>query len=537
MRSAADLAEPSSADAPLTPRQQEILRLLTAGAANKEIAERLGISLGTVKQHLASLYKRMNVRNRAMAVSKGMGQADSSPPQIGITRRPCAAMSLCLSPDCAEADARYLQRCLAGLAFDGKAIFLARDRQGGDLVFGVRHRAENLMAGLLQIGLLLQLELQAQPQILPQLSLSLTVGLALVTRQRFGGEVSDDLVASSVVAEARQLCAETPPGQLRLSQHAIGVLQAEGLGASCRGVAQMPLNELTCLFRPALADLPPLFGREAEWQQISRQLQQSQAQLLVLEGETGMGKSRLCQQLIQQMPADAQLFWLQALPIACAYPLLDLRRQCLLDRQALLQQLDQIDSAQAGLLIIDDFHLLPSEVRQAILPRFGATGRLHWLLAGRRIELETADLRLRLPRLDDAAIARLIQTIRGEPRADLTAESAGIPLFARELARHGDAELPLSLLMMITERLDGLRLDWKLLYLLSQGSKAMQIGNLAQAMGERPEQVQQAVHLAVKSGALSLHGQGEEAWVAFHHPLVRRVVEQLGMDWNAEPNG
>jgi len=53
----------------LTPRQLQILKLLQEGKPNKELCEELGIGLGTVKQHLVALFKKLNVKNRAMAVS------------------------------------------------------------------------------------------------------------------------------------------------------------------------------------------------------------------------------------------------------------------------------------------------------------------------------------------------------------------------------------------------------------------------------------------------------------------------------------
>lgn len=53
---------------PLSPRQQEILRLLAQGRSNKEIGFELGITEGTVKQHLFALYKKLGVTNRAKAV-------------------------------------------------------------------------------------------------------------------------------------------------------------------------------------------------------------------------------------------------------------------------------------------------------------------------------------------------------------------------------------------------------------------------------------------------------------------------------------
>ena len=42
----------------LTPRERQILELLEQGVRNKEIAERLGISGGTLKIHIAHIYPK-----------------------------------------------------------------------------------------------------------------------------------------------------------------------------------------------------------------------------------------------------------------------------------------------------------------------------------------------------------------------------------------------------------------------------------------------------------------------------------------------
>jgi DNA-binding NarL/FixJ family response regulator len=52
----------------LTERQVDVLRLLSQGKPNKVIARDLGISEGTVKIHLAAIFRALNVRNRVEAV-------------------------------------------------------------------------------------------------------------------------------------------------------------------------------------------------------------------------------------------------------------------------------------------------------------------------------------------------------------------------------------------------------------------------------------------------------------------------------------
>jgi len=55
---------------PLTERELEVLRLLTDGLSNQEIARQLVIALGTAKTHTASLYRKLDVASRTQAVAR-----------------------------------------------------------------------------------------------------------------------------------------------------------------------------------------------------------------------------------------------------------------------------------------------------------------------------------------------------------------------------------------------------------------------------------------------------------------------------------
>jgi len=54
----------------LTPREKEILILLSKGFRYKEIADQLSISLDTVKRHAHNIYEKMHVQSRTDAVNK-----------------------------------------------------------------------------------------------------------------------------------------------------------------------------------------------------------------------------------------------------------------------------------------------------------------------------------------------------------------------------------------------------------------------------------------------------------------------------------
>ena len=64
--------ETSAAGASLTPREAEVLRLLSEGLANKEIAARLSFSTHTAKFHVESILRKLGAANRAEAVMEGI---------------------------------------------------------------------------------------------------------------------------------------------------------------------------------------------------------------------------------------------------------------------------------------------------------------------------------------------------------------------------------------------------------------------------------------------------------------------------------
>ncbi|MCZ7525785.1 MAG: response regulator transcription factor [Acidimicrobiia bacterium] len=57
---------------PLTRREEEILQLVADGHSTTEVARRLFISAKTVKNHLASIYEKLDARDRTQAVLSGV---------------------------------------------------------------------------------------------------------------------------------------------------------------------------------------------------------------------------------------------------------------------------------------------------------------------------------------------------------------------------------------------------------------------------------------------------------------------------------
>ncbi len=78
LRRAQDREE--KAEEQLTPRQQEVLTLIAEGLSNREIGERLGISVKTVERHRENIMKRLNLHSRTdlvkYALRKGLIQLE-----------------------------------------------------------------------------------------------------------------------------------------------------------------------------------------------------------------------------------------------------------------------------------------------------------------------------------------------------------------------------------------------------------------------------------------------------------------------------
>jgi LuxR family maltose regulon positive regulatory protein len=56
---------------PLTEREQQVLRLLSAGLSSSEVAEELVLSVSTVRSYMKSLYAKLDAHSREEAIEKG----------------------------------------------------------------------------------------------------------------------------------------------------------------------------------------------------------------------------------------------------------------------------------------------------------------------------------------------------------------------------------------------------------------------------------------------------------------------------------
>jgi DNA-binding NarL/FixJ family response regulator len=72
LRASPPIAVPDDGDEPLTRRETEVLRLMTGGYSNREIAAAMALSDGTVKNHVSNVLAKLGVRDRTRAVLKAI---------------------------------------------------------------------------------------------------------------------------------------------------------------------------------------------------------------------------------------------------------------------------------------------------------------------------------------------------------------------------------------------------------------------------------------------------------------------------------
>lgn len=543
----------------LTPRQRQILDLLKAGKVNKEIAKELGIEVGTVKQHVVALFRRLNVSNRTMAVSRGFAllgerpQPAAAPSALAdgiLERRPCVVLSLALPEPADDASVRRLHGTLAALAFDQDAVFLARRGRAGDIIFGLHQVSErDLMKAVHTAHQVFEDLHSLQPAWADGMRGGMTVGLVVASMLRNGGW-SGEAIVSTAIAVARELQEQAPPGRVAIGTPALDLMKAFGI----RGEAALSGNEAgvrTAAF-PDLAAFDwsgdrmayPLIGRAAEIKAFRQVLQHAGAgngQLVFLEGETGMGKSRLCREILaicQAMQGRTVFYRAQA---DADNRLRDQESGNVTDLPDAFRELGAAARGLPSLAIVDDCHSLSQESRRILVAAAGEAVRAGWVvvLAGRHmpdIDKGNAET-IRLSRQSIKEIESLARQVLGpdEDETQVTTrvhhiakEAAGVPLFAVELARQPqDGAIAMPLLVTIAARLDGLRLDRKLLRTVARGNPPPTVAEVAGMLGEDLEAIAQAAKRAVAIGVLQADAAGR---LDFAHPLLRKIIDYLSLE-------
>jgi len=74
--------------AKFSPRELDVLELVSTGMTNIQVADQLGLSVHAIKFHLASIYRKLGVANRteaAVAYAIGEANANGVPPTNGAS--------------------------------------------------------------------------------------------------------------------------------------------------------------------------------------------------------------------------------------------------------------------------------------------------------------------------------------------------------------------------------------------------------------------------------------------------------------------
>ena len=99
-RGALDTAKDNAAgdeSSPLSRREMEILLAVARGMSNKQAAEKLHLSVTTVKRHLSNIYEKLKVGSRGEATRKAISRVGSHPgmsSRTNSTSNPASVLSL-----------------------------------------------------------------------------------------------------------------------------------------------------------------------------------------------------------------------------------------------------------------------------------------------------------------------------------------------------------------------------------------------------------------------------------------------------------
>jgi DNA-binding CsgD family transcriptional regulator len=528
----------------LSARQRQILELLRAGKVNKEIANDLGIGLGTVKQHVVALFKKLNVRNRTMAVSVTTVNSDKhgeAHVDDGLLeKRPCVVVSFALTPDVLAESARLLHRVLAEHAYDQNTIYLSRHEAGGDLILGIQqtHEQEHFQSLRVVTGIVRDLD-AAGMDTRNELKSGMNVGLAIASMRRFGGWSGEALV-SAIIAQARALAEKVAPGHLSLGDEACLLFDALGPTAHQHLVPTLPFDDLDHVpwrFDLKAANEAALVGREAELaeltQSIKRAARGGSGVRIHIEAETGMGKSSLCRaaiSLVMKLGGEWRYLFCQAVEGSCAV------HESAEGRPVPLADLPSVlgipgSARSPTLCVIDDAHFLPADIRSDLLHRPLADGQV-LLLTGRRQPGEESifNKTFHLGRLPFSTCQVIVGAQGHEFEArqikDIAEQAAGVPLFAAELAKSG-GKLPLSLRFVVAGRMDRLGLDRQLLRCVARSPGSWSAAQLVASMHEAREKTVAAAEQALAAGVLK---RDEQDRYHYSHPLLRQAVLQSEVD-------
>lgn len=494
--------ESGSQEEVLSARQREILTLLTQGKANKEIAYELGIGIGTVKQHLVALYKKMGVTNRAMAVSKGISSHDTlvanEGPDTGeelyLERRSAVVLSIQITPKTGlidEDSALIARRIMSQCATESDALFLGSPDARGDIIFGLERTRRYDCQRATRLAHTVKHEIENK------LGSSFTVRCGMSCGYVLKG-ISDDeswtgeVIAIDVISEARQNIPKSKESAMGVAPSALAALQSLGMCLDNNDEPVIPLNaSFRWRYCETLNEIT-LFGREVEMKMLVQAygaMDQKVPKTICIESGPGMGRTALVRAYANACEAGgvSVQFFKALMPNSrpmgksrgLVEPMDELKKP--MAAKAFVQSLSR---QKECVIVVEDCHALSSgdfELLATPSPSLAANGVLLVLTYNGRLDPEIKNLDgmdvIRMGRLDDESVTALAMHQIGKKRRLLNwviDKSNGVPAFITSLANAGtrlsenaDYErmpVPYDLFSMIEERIDALGVRRGLLF-------------------------------------------------------------------------
>lgn len=560
----------------LSPRQRQILTLLRAGKSNKEIATDLNIGLGTTKQHLVTLFKKLGVTNRAMAISKSHALSgisidgpvaikdptqDQSVNMAYSERRPVAV--LCLQPNTvgmvlSDDTTKYLNRLYSDVAFDFGAGFLIHSGGRCDLIFGIRQvRRHDILRAV-----------RAAVSISESYTGSLDAGFKLQAGLAYGyivasmnsdGEWTGEAIHGAVISTAQREMNHASAGCLNLHHTAKRMIEHIGFD-----VAHTTGNEIALSpdhrWRPK-QDLrqSKLAGRASELEVLRGALQKhlnGQSTLISIEGETGMGKTALARAFGEQAGAAGLGLDYWACSLADSQPGTPSRGWLEHSDGKQFNDLDGFcksvlggGSRRSNPLIIENCHNLQKPKFQALLDHIHKNCQNQLVVLTHRgglpfLEPALENLtKLRLQRLSDSEMGAVLSNLLGPAhKAEkwIKQMAFGVPLFLRQLADFAFGEIenerdrpgvipPIELYAVVCERVESHKLDRRLLHVIAHLKRPEPLNVICKSWPGDIEELEVKIDRAIQAGVLeAVKGNRRSATqYRISHPLLDWVFSVL----------
>lgn len=560
------------ASSPLSQRQRQILTLLKAGRANKEIAHELEISVGTVKQHLVSLFRRLGVTNRTMAIAKsytlaGMEtgpnvtehQVQHSPSDETsiLEKRPAAVLSLKLdTPDepSREETVKAFYKTFTEVAFDFGAIFFSHNSGHCEMIFGVGRVRRHDVLRAIRAGVAVVEDLRMQSGRYPKIRGGLTFGTLVASTDKTGAW-SGEAIAGAVISMAHDLALNAAPGEIHLDDPARLMIRFLGIDSNDGVPRSIPLTRNFHWRRAPLPTPRKLCGRIVELEHLRRALLKAKGGSggpVIIDGENGMGRSALLQTFaklchLEDMGVET---WVCSLPDTqpgtaslgvLEKPGTDFTRD-LTDFSDDLRRRKNLD---ATVILIDDVHLLPkphmAELAALVKSLKTSPALIVMTGRGRMPGLDTVRDRavnIHLKHLTSDEAREMVNSLPGAGHRHgdrIVSMASGVPKFIIELASSlteqtsDDPEknlIPLTLFSVVSERIELIGLDRRFLHLVANRPEPVRVEDIRKSWPTGSRDLDRELEKALRMGVLYAQAGDKfpDEFISFRNPVVRNVM-------------